>query len=61
MDLFRIPDKGKDTASINRTIRFRGEIYDKIMDIVEKKKVSFNYLVNEALVFALDRLEGDDN
>ena len=57
MDKFRIPGKGKDSDSINRTIRFRGQIYDKLMEIVEKRKIPFNYLVNEALSFALERLE----
>jgi len=57
MDLFKIPEKGKDNDSINRTIRFRGPIYDKLMEIVEKRKISFNYLVNEALLFALERLD----
>ena len=57
MDSFRIPEKGQDKDSINRTIRFRGSIYDKLMEIVETRKISFNYLVNEALSFALNRLD----
>jgi len=61
MDYFRIPEKGKDNDSINRTIRFRGQIYDKLMEIVEKRKISFNYLVNEALLFALNRLDDKDD
>ena len=59
MDKFRISKEGKDKDSINRTIRFRGEIYDKLMELVDKNMVSFNRLVNEALKFALDRLEED--
>ena len=59
MDFFRIPEKGKDKDSINRTIRFRGDVYDKLMDIVEKRKISFNYLVNEALLYALNRIENE--
>jgi len=59
MDLFRIPEKGKDNDSVNRTIRFRGPVYDKRMEIVDKRKISFNFLVNEALLFALERLEGE--
>ena len=56
-DVFRIPEKGQDKDSINRTIRFRGPLYDRLMEITEARKISFNYLVNEALSFALDRLE----
>ncbi len=59
MDIFKIPAKGKDRDSISRTIRFRGETYDKLMDIAASKKISFNFLVNEALIFALNHLEED--
>ena len=61
MDIFHIPEKGKDNDSVNRTIRFRGQIYDKLMDIVDQRKISFNFLVNEALSFALERLDDGNN
>ena len=60
MDKFHITRGGKDEDSINRTIRWRGLIYDRIMLLSEKYKVSFNRLVNDAVQFALDRLEDDD-
>jgi len=60
MDKFRISKEGQDKDSINRTIRFRGTIYDKLMTLTDKTKVSFNRLVNEALQFALDRLDEED-
>ncbi len=59
MDKFRIPRGGKDSDSINRTIRWQGDIYERLMDIVNTNKVSFNRLVNEAVLFALDRREED--
>ena len=60
MDKFRITKEGQDKDSINRTIRFRGSTYDKLMTLVDKTNISFNRLVNEAIQFALDRLEEDE-
>ncbi|MCL2370236.1 MAG: hypothetical protein FWC80_03300 [Firmicutes bacterium] len=57
MDKFQIPRGGKDEDSINRTIRWRGNIYDMLMELSDKHKVSFNRLVNDAVQFALERLD----
>ena len=57
MDKFIIPEKAPDKESINRTIRWRGVIYDKLMEITEKHKISFNQLVNEMCKFALERFD----
>ena len=57
MDKFKIPHGGKDENSINRTIRWRGPIYDKLMELTEKHNASFNRIVNDAVQFALDRLD----
>lgn len=61
MDKFKIPYGGKDNDSINRTIRWRGNIYDKLMELSEKHHVSFNRLVNECVQFALEHLDEDDS
>jgi len=61
MDKFYIPHGGKDNNSINRTIRWQAEIYDKLMDISDKNKVSFNRLVNECVRFALERIDEENN
>jgi len=61
MDKFKIPIGGKDNESINRTIRWQGHLYDRLMDIVDKHKVSFNRLVNECVEFALDRIDNEEN
>lgn len=60
MEKFKIPLSGKDNDSINRTIRWQGAIYEQLMDIVDKYNVSFNRLVNEAVRFALDNLDMDN-
>ncbi len=55
MDKFVIPAKGQDKDSINRTIRFSGENFDRLTDCVEKTGSTFNRVVNECVKFALDR------
>ena len=58
---FKIPFGGKDNDSINRTIRWQGSVYDRLMDIVDTHKVSFNRLVNECVMFALDRIDTEED
>ena len=50
------PDEEK-MASINRTIRIKPEVFDKLMDIGEKTGVSFNKVVTQCLDYALKNLE----
>ena len=57
MDKFRLPEKGKEKDTMNRTIRFAGANYDRLTALVEKHGVSFNRLVNECVAFALARLD----
>jgi len=59
MDKFLIHkgSRGKDT--ISRTIRWNGDIYDRLMELSDKNNVSFNRIVNDAVRFALDRLDDD--
>lgn len=50
----------KDTekfSSINRTIRFKAEYFEKLILLSEKTGVSFNKLVNQCLDYALGNLE----
>lgn len=47
--------KNKDT--ITRTIRISGDVYDKINNLAEKNKISFNSVVNQILQFGLDNLK----
>lgn len=50
------PDEEK-ISSINRTIRIKPEVFDKIMEISEKTGVSFNKVVTQCLDYALENLE----
>ena len=44
-------------SSINRTIRFKPEHFDKLMELSETTGVSFNKVVNQCLDFAIENLE----
>lgn len=50
-----IPDKKKDT--IIQTIRFSGMDYDIIQDLSIKYGISFNYIVNEMIKYAIKNME----
>jgi len=43
-------------SSINRTIRFKPEHFDVLMELSEKTGVSFNKIVNQCLDFAIENL-----
>lgn len=44
-------------SSINRTIRIKPEVFDKLMELSEKNGISFNKVVNQCLEYALENLE----
>ena len=58
MEKFKIvvPDK-KKKDTITQTIRFSGEDYDKIQELVIKYNVSLNYIVNQMIKYALEHME----
>jgi predicted DNA-binding protein len=53
---------GEDRVkSINRTIRFKTEYFDRIIEISEKTGVSFNKIVNQCMEYALENLEDQNS
>ena len=44
-------------SSINRTIRIKPEVFDKLMELSEKNEISFNKVVNQCLEYALENLK----
>ena len=44
-------------SSINRTIRIKPDVFDKLMEVSEKTGVSFNKVVNQCLDYALENLD----
>ena len=51
-----IKKESEKISSINRTIRFKPEHFDKLMELSEKTGVSFNKIVNQCLDFAIENL-----
>lgn len=54
---FTVSTKDEKIKSINRTIRFKPEHFDRIVQLSEETGVSFNKIVNQCLAFALDSME----
>lgn len=59
MDKFKISKDNEKMSSINRTIRLKPEIYDKLILLSEENGISFNKLVNQCIDYALANLEDD--
>lgn len=47
-------NKKHDSDTITQTIRWGGELYDKLQYLSYKNKVSFNYLVNRLIEYSLN-------
>ena len=49
----------KTKDSITRTIRMSGTTFDKISELAEKNRISFNNVVNQILEYGLDNVDMD--
>ena len=49
----------KTKDSITRTIRMSGTTFDKISELAEKNKISFNNVVNQILEYGLENIDTD--
>lgn len=60
MEKFKIviPDKRKKDTIV-QTIRFSGNDYDIIQDLAVKYNLSFNYIVNEMIKYAIKNMGGE--
>ncbi|MDL2281413.1 hypothetical protein LJC10_06135 [Selenomonadales bacterium OttesenSCG-928-I06] len=61
MAKFKINTNTYKESAINRTIRIKGECFDKIMDLSAKNHVSFNKIINQCIEYALKNLEEDNS
>ncbi len=57
MEKFRVISESEKLSSVNRTIRFKADIYEKFLYLSESHHITFNKVVNQALEYALDNLE----
>ena len=49
----------KVEPSLNKTLRLKESMINKIQDLANKKNISFNALVRQMLQYCLDNLEED--
>ena len=59
MDKFRILKDENKISSINRTVRFKPEHFDKLNELSIQTGVSFNKILTQCIEFALSRLESE--
>lgn len=56
MKKFEIDPEENKIQSINRTIRVKAELYDKLMILSEQTGASFNKIVNQCIAYALENM-----
>ena len=49
----------KTKDSITRTIRMSGTTFDRIAELAEKNRISFNNVVNQILEYGLENIDTD--
>ena len=57
MGKLKIENNSKASDTITRTIRISGNTFDKITELAEKNKVSFNSVINQIIEYGLKNLE----
>jgi len=57
MDKFIITKDENKMSSINRTVRFKPEHFDKLNELSAQTGLSFNKILTQCIEFALSRLE----
>lgn len=57
MKKFKIKNTSQSNDTITRTIRISGSTFDKIAELAEKNKLSFNNVINQIIEYGLENLE----
>ena len=57
MEKLKIQKSSKSNDTITRTIRISGSTFDKIAELAEKNKLSFNNVINQIIEYGLENLE----
>ena len=58
MAKFKIDTDKINRKSINRSVRFSPELYDKLVDLAKDNGISFNKMVGLCINYAIDNLDG---
>ena len=59
MDKFVIQKDENKMSSINRTVRFKPEHFEKLTELSIQTGVSFNKILTQCIEFALSRLDAE--
>ena len=57
MEKLKITVNLRSNDTITRTIRMSGKNFDKISELAEKNKISFNSVVNQIIEYGLKNLD----
>ncbi len=57
MEKLKITGNLRSNDTITRTIRMSGKNFDKISELAEKNKISFNSVVNQIIEYGLKNLD----
>lgn len=57
MRKLKIEKSLKANDTVTRTIRISGKTFDKISELAEKNKLSFNNVINQIIEYGLSNLE----
>ena len=57
MKKFKLKNTSKSNDTITRTIRISGSTFDKIAELAEKNKLSFNNVIKQIIEYGLENLE----
>ena len=57
MDKFVIKSDENKISSINRTVRFKPEHFEKLSELSEQSGISFNKVLTQCIEFALSHLD----
>jgi len=59
MDRFEVKKDQNKASSVNRTVRFKPEHFEKLMELSNSTGISFNKILTQCIEFALSRLEAE--
>lgn len=60
MEPFKLEKDAEKISSINRTIRMKPDVFEKITILSEETGLSFNKIANQCLEYALNNMEKPD-
>jgi len=57
MAKFKIDSEKINRKSVNRSVRFSPEVYDKLVELAKENGISFNRMIGLCVEYSLDNLD----